>query len=46
MKWMKQVKREFIASAMAAIFILLTVLLSVINLINFTLAAQDAAASS
>ena len=39
---MRKVKKQFILYAMIAIFVLLTVLLSVINVIDFTLAAQDA----
>ena len=39
---MNKVKRKFIGFAMAAIFVLLTVLLGIINVIDFTLASQDA----
>lgn len=37
-----KVRRRFVYSATAAIFVLLTVLLSIINGINFTMAANDA----
>ena len=39
---MNKIKRQFVGQATAAIFVLLTVLLSVINMIDFTLASQDA----
>ena len=39
---MNKVKRKFIGFSMAAIFVLLTVLLGIINVIDFTLASQDA----
>ena len=39
---MNKVKRKFIFYAEMAVFVLLTVLLSVINAINFTMASEDA----
>ena len=39
---MNKVRRKLILSAMAALFVLLTVLLAVVNVINFALVAEDA----
>lgn len=39
---MKRARRKFVLYAELAVFVLLTVLLSVINIINFTMAADDA----
>ena len=39
---MKQTKRKFIWCAVAAVFVLITVLLAVINCVNFTMASADA----
>ena len=39
---MNKVRKKFVLYAEIAVFILLTVLLSVINVINFTMSAQDA----
>ena len=39
---MEQVRKQFVLYAALAIFILLTVLLTVINGLNFTMAADDA----
>ena len=39
---MKRAKKMFVIYAMAAIFVLLTLLLSIINGVNYTMAAQDA----
>ena len=38
---MKRVRRQFVLSAMGAIFVLLTVLLAILNGINFTMVAAD-----
>ena len=39
---MNNVRKKFILYALLSVFVLLTVLLAVINGVNFTLAAQDA----
>ena len=39
---MKKIRKKFIIYAEAVVFILLTVLLSVINILNFSMAAEDA----
>ena len=39
---MNRVRKQFILTAMLAIFVLLTVLLTVINGVNFTMASEDA----
>ncbi len=39
---MKKVRKQFVICAMAAVFTLLTVLLFIINGVNFTMLAEDA----